>query len=82
MKMATQAILKTLAKADGPSIEECNRVLGEMISITADDPLYCMALIIFYESVVFREQWLHVSSIAEDVKVNLLKLTAKKLRLL
>lgn len=77
-----QAILKTLAKVDGPSIEECNRVLEDMISITADGLLYCMALIIFCESAAFREQWLHVSSMSEDIKVNWLKLTAKKLGLL
>lgn len=45
-----QAILKMLAKSDGPAIEECNRVLNEMVSITADDPLYCMALVAAYES--------------------------------
>lgn len=41
-----QAILKTLTKIDDPNIEECNRVLREMIFITVDDPLYCMALIL------------------------------------
>lgn len=77
-----QSILKTLAQADGPSIEECNHVLGEMISITVDDQLYYMALIIFCENAAFREQWLHVSSMLDDVKVNWLKLTTKKLGLL
>lgn len=75
-------IIKTLTKANGPTIEECNRVLNKMVSITTDDPLYCMALIIFCESAAYRQQWLHVATMSEDVKTNWLKLVAKKLRLM
>lgn len=35
-----QAIIKTLAKADGPTIEECNHVLYGTVSITADIVLH------------------------------------------
>lgn len=48
-----QAILKTLAKSDGSIIDDCNHVLNEIVSMTSEDPLYCISLIIFSEGVAY-----------------------------
>ena len=50
--------LKTLQNADGPSIEECNRILDEMQLFEMSDPLYSVACSVFCESKAHREQWM------------------------
>lgn len=44
--------------------------------------LYCMSLIIFCERAAYRQLWLHIAPMPEDVKTNWLKLAAKKLGLM
>ncbi|XP_055961599.1 uncharacterized protein LOC126678598 [Mercurialis annua] len=76
------AVLKTLGESDGPTIEECNMKLDEMMTLTMDDPLYVIACSIFCESKAYREQWLILSKKSEDVRINWIKIVAKKLGLL
>lgn len=77
-----QAILKALARTDGPSIEECNQVLDEMASIDMHDPMYSIASVIFCENASIRKQWMNFAKKPEEVRITWLKLTAKKLGLM
>ncbi|KAF7140857.1 hypothetical protein RHSIM_Rhsim06G0160000 [Rhododendron simsii] len=50
--------LHTLQSSDGPTLEECNRILDEMQLFDMSDPLYIVACSIFCESKAHREQWM------------------------
>lgn len=76
------AVLKSLENSDGPSLEECNRILDEMKIVSMDDPLYIAACTIFCESKAHREQWMMLNQKPEEVRVAWIKMNGKKLGIL
>lgn len=74
--------LHTLQSSDGPTLEECNRILDEMQLFDMSDPLYIVACSIFCESKAHREQWMLLHQKPEVVRRSWIELNGKKLGLL
>ncbi|KAH7854129.1 hypothetical protein Vadar_010405 [Vaccinium darrowii] len=74
--------LQTLQNSDGPTIEECNRILDEMELFDMSDPLYIVACSIFCESKAHREQWMLLHEKPQAVRKGWIQLNGKKLGLL
>ncbi|KAI8550491.1 hypothetical protein RHMOL_Rhmol06G0111100 [Rhododendron molle] len=74
--------LHTLQSSDGPTLEECNRILDEMQLFDMSDPLYIVACSIFCESKAHREQWMLLHQKPEVVRKSWIELNGKKLGLL
>ena len=50
-----------------------------MNTLTVEDPLYIVACSVICESKAYRQQWMVLSKKSEEVKINWIKLVAKKL---
>ncbi|KAI8559460.1 hypothetical protein RHMOL_Rhmol04G0175700 [Rhododendron molle] len=74
--------LHTLQSSDGPTQEECNRILDEMQLFDMSDPLYIVACSIFCKSKAQREQWMLLHQKPEVVRKSWIELNGKKLGLL
>ncbi|KAG5541857.1 hypothetical protein RHGRI_021638 [Rhododendron griersonianum] len=74
--------LHTLQSFDGPTLEECNRILDEMQLFDMSDPLYIVACSIFCESKAHREPWMLLHQKPEVVRKSWIELNGKKLGLL
>ncbi|KAG5516649.1 hypothetical protein RHGRI_037399 [Rhododendron griersonianum] len=74
--------LHTLQSSDGPTLEECNRILDEMQPFDMSDPLYIVACRIFCESKAHREQWMLLHQKPEVVRKSRIELNGNKLGLL
>ncbi|KAH7860932.1 hypothetical protein Vadar_019686 [Vaccinium darrowii] len=74
--------LQTLQNSDGPTIEECNRILDEMELFDMSGPLYIVACSIFCESKAHREQWMLLREKPQAVRKGWIQLNGKKLGLL
>ncbi|XP_010276164.1 PREDICTED: uncharacterized protein At2g29880-like isoform X2 [Nelumbo nucifera] len=73
-----QAFLDTMSTQDGPSIEQCNKILDERTSLTEEDDLYAAALAVFCENKHYREQWVKMELKPENLKLKWLTMLAKK----
>lgn len=76
------AVIKTLEESDGPSLDECNKILDEMTSLEMIDPLYIAAMSIFCEGKAYKEQWVRISAKGEEIQKNWIAMNAKRLGLL
>lgn len=76
------AVLKTLEKSNGPSLEECNAILDRIETLDKDGTLYIAATGIFCESNTYREQWVRLSNKSDQFKKNWIAMMGKKIGLL
>lgn len=76
------AAINVLEKSDGPSIEECNKILDELDTLEMNDPRYIAATLIFCEGKAHREQWINLKNKPENIRLKWIEMSAKKLGIL
>ncbi|XP_042405174.1 uncharacterized protein LOC121995516 [Zingiber officinale] len=72
--------LKNLNDSDEASVEECSKVLDDMLD--ESDPLYFVAGTIFCESKTYREFWMHLRKKSDEAKKQWLIMVGKKMGLI